>query len=315
MRPLIHAVLRNVLHRLPGTILTQLIRSRRTLSNHLPRGFTFQWPYYLGDVSVLIDLSNPIERPMVLGDYEPDVSRVVADFVRSGSYCIDVGANVGTVSLLLAKQVGPHGRVAAVEPGPPYRTRMAANLRMNPRLRDRVIVVASGLADAPGVLHWQADPNAPFNGCLHEAKPWGQSGAVLPVPVETLDALVSRLGWRGVEFIKIDVEGMEWEVFKGGRGVLQAHRPIVVFEALEIFRAYRQAVSGLDVFAEISSFLSGLGYSTYLPPRLDGPLEDRTADLLPNVVAVPAPVAVPSDYVPFQLVSKSAGHATLHQTL
>src|SRR5207244_7164528 len=125
-------------------------------SNHLPKRFTLRWPYYLDDVSVLVDLGNPIERPMFRGEYEVDVSRIVADFVRPGSYCVDVGANVGPVTLLLAKYVGPDGRVAAVEPGPPYRARLAANLHMNPKLCDRVTVVAAGLSDAPGVLHWPA---------------------------------------------------------------------------------------------------------------------------------------------------------------
>jgi FkbM family methyltransferase len=303
MRPLIHGILRKTLHHLPQCVLNELVGMRRTLANHLPKGAAIRWRYYLGDVSVLIEVGNPIEWPMLIGEYEEDVSRVIADFAKPGSHCIDVGANVGPITLLLAKQVGAAGRVAAVEPGPPYRDRLEANLTLNPRLRDRVVVIAAGLSNRDGTLNWQADPNAPFNACMHDVKPWGRTGSIVPVPVTTLDALAASLTWPKVDFIKIDVEGMEWEVLLGGRDLLARHRPIVLFEALECFRAYRRAVSGFDVFAEITSFLADLDYLTYLPPPTQKKLVDRSSDRLPNVAAIPAGTPVPAGYRAIRLTS------------
>ena len=119
--------------------------------------------------------------------------------------------------LLMAKLVGPAGRVLAVEPGPPYVERLRANLALNASLSDRVAVHNVGLSDAPGMLHWRPDPNNPFNAGLSAAHPDSVPGEVA-VPVTTLDALVASRELDRLDFIKIDVEGMELEVMRGPGG-------------------------------------------------------------------------------------------------
>jgi len=183
--------------------------------NHIKPGRTIVWPNYLGDMSVLVDRGNAIESSMLNETYDADVVPSFTRFVKPGHYCIDVGANVGAVTLHLARLVGSQGHVVAVEPGPPYCARMTRNLELNPTVRDRVTMVNAGVGETSGTLRWQADPNAPFNAMLFDHRPWPAANTEVLVPVETLDDLVIRLRLPRVDFIKIDVESMELEVLRG----------------------------------------------------------------------------------------------------
>jgi len=247
---------------------------------------SFQWPYYDGDLVVWIDPANEIERSMLVG-YDPDVARAIQRFAGPGLHCIDVGANVGAVTLPMAKRVGPAGRVLAVEPGPPYVERLRDNLAANPALEQRVTIVAEGLSESVGTLLWKPDPAHPYNAGMSAAHPYAVPGE-LPVPVTTMDALVARQGWERVDFVKIDVEGMELEVLRGAENTLETLRPVVLFETMEVFRTLRREQTGHpDVFAEIERWLQGLGYALYAL-EADGRLKAVDAASLPdNTLALP----------------------------
>jgi FkbM family methyltransferase len=272
---------------LPRWLLSRVIEGRPALLDRVPPGRSLRWSRYLGDVVVWIDSANAIERRMLCG-YEASVLRAVERFVAPGNYCIDVGANVGPVTLALARQVGPFGRVLAIEPGPPYVARLRRNLQANPRLRDRVVLLQAGISETEGSLLWRPDPLHPFNAGLSHVHGASVPGEVL-VPVTTLDAAVAQQGWGRVEFIKIDVEGMELEVLRGARGTLESLRPVVLFETLEMFRSWHLPINGVaDVFAEIERFLRRLNYRL-CDLRPDGSLQEVTAAALPdNTLAMPS---------------------------
>lgn len=154
---------------LPG-LSPQQLDEHPYLLTLLPAGRSFRWPHYLGNLSIWVDTANEIERAMLNG-YEKDVIDAARRFVHSGSCALDVGANAGAVTLLLAELVGATGRVTAVEPGPPFAERLRANLALNPALVDRVVVAQVGLSDAPGTLIWARGLNNRNNGASPSPSP------------------------------------------------------------------------------------------------------------------------------------------------
>ena len=60
--------------------------------------------------------------------YEPDIGWLLMRALRPGDFAIDVGANVGFFTLMMAKLVGPEGKVLAVEPGPDNMKKLGSNL-------------------------------------------------------------------------------------------------------------------------------------------------------------------------------------------
>lgn len=275
-------LLTRLLPHLPDALLSKALRGRSYIVENVPRGREFVWPYYLGNASVLVNTDNPIERESLTGTYDLEVSRHVAQFVRLGDVAIDGGANVGLVTLLLAKAVGSEGRVYAIEPGEVYLKRLKKNLELNPHLSDVVAVLPVGISDAEGVMTWAADPGAPYNASFLPDSEASLEGAT-SLPVTTLDALTRSEGLDRLDFVKLDLEGMELWALKGAREVLDRFRPAVLFESLEIFRHARGRP---DVFLDIGELLTAAGYGLYhLPP--DGQLVSVTPEHLPaNTLAL-----------------------------
>jgi FkbM family methyltransferase len=247
------------------------------LGAYLPPGHERVVTDYLGQFSVVANSSYPIERGLLISRYEPVTLSVVDAIVRDGDVCLDIGANVGALTLPMAGRVGPTGRVYAFEPGPPAYERLLRNLSMNPGVKDRVVPFQLGIGAEPGTLHWNAgDNDNPADATLLEP-----SG--VPVQVVTVDAHAAAAGLTKLDFVKIDVEGMEYEVLLGGRATWLAHRPVLYLETEKRFEAIR----AFPILERIESLLRELGYTLY---RIDKDRRIRAvtaATMGGNTLAVP----------------------------
>ncbi len=213
-------------------------------------------------------------------------------YLRPGDHFVDVGANVGVFSTLVGTRI-PSVRITAVEPFPPVREDLLANLALNDLT---VNVVDAAVNDAPGEATFEvlgrdvlnrlapdggdgadADQGAGAGEGDGDGDGDGEKGRIT-VPVTTLDELV---GEDPPALIKIDVEGSELRVMQGARRLLSdpGTAPVLLFE-----HAGHGASFGITP-AEMRAFLSELGYRIYL---LDGRLTPWHSDDLPptlNVIA------------------------------
>ncbi len=204
---------------------------------------------YLGEYRVRIDVLRAIEREMLSNAYETPLRESLAPQIQSGGVVLDIGANVGALSLFFAQRVGPSGRVIAFEPGFPFFERLKGNLALNgPRLA-HVEPHNLGLGEKEGQLFWQEDPSFPGNATL--TLPTGTA-----VPVTTLDLFQSRHPIDRCDFIKIDVEGMELEVLRGAEAFVARFRPLIALEAIMEF----EASCGKPIRREMEALLKRWGY-------------------------------------------------------
>lgn len=163
----------------------------------------------------------------VLRDWcEPEL-HYLEMFVRPGQTVIDIGANIGLYTLKAASLAGPAGRVIAVEPGEDASRQLRANLALNDF--PQVTVVQLALSDHAGeaTLHHIPlgdDPQA------YSLLPDSSAQTGEAVTIDTLDALVARLGLDALHLVKMDVEGAEPLVIAGGRETLLRFHPVVIFE-------------------------------------------------------------------------------------
>ena len=93
----------------------------------------------LAGSQLLLDLQ--VDKDLWLGTYEPEVEKLVREVARPGMTAYDLGANLGYMTLLLAKAVGERGRVVAVEALPVNVARLREAIRLN-RLERRVTIVS-----------------------------------------------------------------------------------------------------------------------------------------------------------------------------
>jgi FkbM family methyltransferase len=122
---------------------------------------------------------------------------------------LDVGANIGSYTLLAAKRVGPEGRVYAFEPDPRTRASLERNVRDN-RFAN-VIVVPCAASDSPGSMPLYQSETAGYSSLHPQA---GDDGGVGTTVVEgvRIDDVVPE---GRADVVKMDVEGHEPLAFRG----------------------------------------------------------------------------------------------------
>ena len=237
---------------LPRTLKTNLAKHSTRLGYLLLGEGDFVYSEYRGDLYFLVNAKFNVERAVMTGEYESELLSVIDQVVQRDDICIDVGANTGAISLALCQKVETNGRVLSLEPGPPFFERMKKNIALNPSLKKQWSGFNLGLSDKAGTLNWLEDDLFPGNAGLLE-----KDGT--PVPVITLDELITKEKLPRVDFIKIDVEGMELEVLKGATETLKQHRPLIAFETAMEFEAIRR----IPIRKQTEMLLSNYDYQLY----------------------------------------------------
>jgi FkbM family methyltransferase len=222
-------------------------------------------------------------QAMLTNSFETRERRFVDSILRPGMTVLDVGAHQGLYTLLASKRVGPQGRVVAFEPSPRERKYLRTHLRLNRCKNVQVESVALGRESGSGELFLVEGMES---GCNSLRPPnVDEPTTKVAVEIRTLDESLARLAIQRVDFMKIDVEGAELDVFRGAKALFEHHpRPLILAEVQDMRTipwGYRSN--------EIVLFLIQRGYRClYLsdhPPFK--PVPDDVGDLDDNLVAVP----------------------------
>lgn len=163
---------------------------------------------------------------LALGLYERHVLRALSEHTAPGAVAYDIGANVGYISLALARMVGESGRVFSFEPAPATFRLLQRNISCNGVANVRPCNVA--LSDSSGTVSFATFTYSLVNHIATERTP--ADATIVAVESRTLDDLVYGDGDPAPAIIKIDVEGADEQVFKGAHRLLADMRPVVVAE-------------------------------------------------------------------------------------
>ncbi len=148
------------------------------------------------------------------------------DFVRAllapGSRAIDVGANLGFYTVVLARSVGPAGRVWAVEPDRGITGLIAQSLAANALSTVSVLDVALGDFTGGAAIERQVSPE--FNVIRRT------DGGGAETRVMRLDDMAAAEGLCDIDFIKLDAEGMETAILRGGGAFFARESPLIMTE-------------------------------------------------------------------------------------
>lgn len=173
-----------------------------------------------------VDARDTSLRPsLVAGGYwEAGVTRTLLRLVRPGQHVVEVGANIGWHTVLLASTVGPTGKVTAFEANP----RMVEFLQRNLAENDagaNVRVVPLAVVDRPGrvTLHRLARQQGsssiyPFGPA--DLAVWNDVASPLEVDATSLDAFFAATD-AAPDFVRIDAEGAEPAILAGMSGLLE----------------------------------------------------------------------------------------------
>jgi FkbM family methyltransferase len=191
------------------------------------------------------------------GFWEMWLTIFIARHVGAGMVAVDVGANFGYYTLILADLVGETGHVYAVEPNPTTAIALRRSVDLNGAAgRTTVIEAAAGAADGSQLLLF-APHGEPKNATIIASPDQvsAASGTVYTVSEVAVDTIAER---GRIDFIKIDAEGAEEGIIAGALKTLARDRPHLVLE----FNAarYRDPRAFL---AQLTSIYGRLRYIDY----------------------------------------------------
>jgi FkbM family methyltransferase len=177
---------------------------------------------------------------------------MVKALVPEGGCVLDIGANIGYLSKLFSGWVGPSGSVHSFEPVPETFQLLEHNVRRvglhNVHVHNLALSSTRGSCTMEIPTYPDGRPN------LYESYISPGGGEGVAIEMDTLD----QRGLGDVDFIKIDVEGHEWEVLQGGRALVARCLPPLLIE-VEGNLEGRETPTG-----KLNAFLADLGYRPFI---------------------------------------------------
>jgi FkbM family methyltransferase len=166
----------------------------------------------------------------LLGTAEPHLQKIIRQYVADGDTVYDIGANLGYVTLSLAKQVGTRGHVFAFEPVPQNIDALRENIRRNQL--STVMMFGVAASDRQGQAVIRVAENLSTASLI-----WHKGDASvreLTIDTVAIDELVESGNVIGnPRFVKIDVEGAEGLALLGMQRTIAAARPVIFVECSE----------------------------------------------------------------------------------
>ena len=246
---------------------------RLGLNRATPHGLTTVAIAAGGLAGLRMSLDLQSEKDYWLGTYESELQATINNLVQPGMVAYDVGANIGYISLLLARRVGGTGRVFAFEALPSNLERLHTNLELS-GYSEIVDVVPVAVVECDRRVRFLVGPS----GGMGKAE--GSAGRqevyysdALEVEGISLDSFISQKGNPAPQVVKMDIEGGEVLAMPGMRRLLRTARPIVLLElhgpeasrvAWEVLSNADYRICGMQVgFPSVPS-LEALDWKAYL---------------------------------------------------
>lgn len=198
--------------------------------------------------------SHILKQLLCEKSYEPEVVEVIAQHLDPARDAIDVGANVGLFTVLIARSLHESRRVLAIEPTKGALGYLRRNIERN-HCAARVSIFAGVAADRNGefpisVIEGMEEYSS-IVATLHQGP---RAPNQFLVHGETIDSLVQRFDLTP-GFIKMDAEGAEYRILSGALNTLRTHRPVIVSELSEALLSASGATS-----RQVCSLLEANGY-------------------------------------------------------
>lgn len=219
---------------------------------------------------------NPSNYPdqciLLDGAFEKESTYFIKNYCKQGMVCLDVGANFGYYSVLIAKLVQETGSVLSFEPSSIFRSRLIANIQLNNF--KNITTFDIGLSDKREILEI-------YIGSQTATMHWidGEDGQLSPmkekIDLETLDNVIKERSISRIDFIKVDIDGHEYRFLQGAIETIRQFKPVILLEVNNMH--YWKA--GVDIF-DFYELVIKLGYNIYR----DGDLKNISSleEFLPN---------------------------------
>jgi len=209
-------------------------------------------------VKYAVDLSEGIDLSLYLfGNFQNYIIHNKALNIPEDAVILDIGANIGSMTFRFAQRA-PGGHVFAFEPTIYAFDKLMRNIALNPDLAQRITPVQTFLSDQSRADHgilayasWKVDGSASQKHPVHG----GTIKAADSIPATTVDGYCRKHAVARVDLIKIDTDGHEFRILKGGLKTIERNLPYLIFEiGLYVLKEHQ------ITFEQYFEYLSAFGY-------------------------------------------------------
>lgn len=182
-------------------------------------------PTICDDVKMLVDFNDGIDKSIFNhGFYDEGLTNYILKNIKKEYVCVDVGSNIGWISCLLGVKAK---KVYSFECNPIVFNRLVCNVYLN-NLSDKVVCYSNGVGDYTGEQNFVSYKHS-GHGHLGSTVRYADSfTGVFKVDVLRLDDCLEDI--KSLDFLKVDVEGFEFDVIKGAKNLIKKYCPVIVFE-------------------------------------------------------------------------------------
>lgn len=163
---------------------------------------------------------NYIGQRIEVEKYEPYETQLILRQTKKGNIVIDVGANIGYYTVLLADRIGKTGKIYAFEPDKANFKILKKNVEANNLKNVEIINVAVGSKAGKIKLHKSKEN-------LGDHKLYGNGKEVKEVKIIKLDDFLKG---KKIDLMKIDTQGWEPEVVVGSKELIKKNKPTIFLE-------------------------------------------------------------------------------------
>lgn len=215
-----------------------------------------------GGITYEIDLSEGLDLSLFLfGNFQSHVSKNKYLNLEENAVIFDIGANVGVMTLQFSQMV-PKGKVYAFEPTHYAYKKLTKNVSLNPQLAERIqtiqtFVTSPEKKDETIIAYssWKIDGSrAEKQHPIHGGTNMSTEG----VGAITLDDFCEKENIQRIDFVKIDTDGHEPDVFAGAKNTVSKFRPKIIFE----IGLYVMKERGIE-FSFYNDYFTQLNYMLY----------------------------------------------------
>ena len=189
------------------------------------------------------------------GAFRPEVSRLINRMLRPGQVAIDIGANVGMHSVIMANRVGPTGHVVVFEPDPHPMGRLRRNMALNGIDWVTTVEAAVSARSETRTFYLHDDTIGNFANASLVAANVGKQTASVEMQVVSIDEWMRDNPLPRVDVVKLLAQGEEYNALQGMRGLIERDRPKIFF-LFEPSYWHRQDLELMDAV----KFFAGHGY-------------------------------------------------------
>jgi len=204
--------------------------------------------------------------------HEPITTKITLRELKNGMTCLDIGGNIGYYVLMESKAVGNKGRVIAIEPSPKNFQQMKKNLDLASASNVEPYNFAAG--DKDDNVDFLIHERSNLCSILPKGRQVPKFAKVIKIPLKKIDSFVEEKKLDKLDFVRMDIEGYEIDLFEGFWNTIRKFKPLIQME-------FHDNLFNIEEKTQFFQKLKNEGYEIkyFVPRELDRPMVGELNDV------------------------------------